>query len=82
MYRKIEPLLRVSYNKASELYPNEYILMRLDCTNMSTDIGTVLYVGNDEGELFSLVTKLNDPMCCVFEGLNLQCSLGGLVASA
>jgi len=80
MYRKIEPALQMTRNEATERYPNDYILIRWrNNHNPSDDIGTVLYVGDDDGELFSLVTKLNDPSCGVSEGLNLQRSLGGLV---
>jgi hypothetical protein len=80
MYKKIEPALRMTGNEASERYPDNYILIRWDNMNPSDDTGTILYVGNDGEELFSLVMKLDDPTNCgVSEGINLQRSLGGVV---
>ena len=83
MYRKIEPTLRMTVNEASEKYPNEHILMQMDSKNLSNDMGTVLYVGDDGDELFSLVMKFNDPsLYRVIEGLNHLRSLGGIVVGA
>jgi len=80
MYRKIEPPLRMTKNEASERYPDSYFLIRMDSTNLSNDMGTVLYVGDDGDELFSFGMKLEDPTNCgVSEGLNLHRSLGGVV---
>ena len=80
MYRKIEPTLRMTVNESSERYPDEYILIRMDSRSLSNDIGTVLYVGDDGDELFSLVMKLDDPsLYRVAEGLNHRRSLGGVV---
>ena len=80
MYTKIEPALRMTRNEASERYPDSYILIRWDSMNPSDDMGTILYVGDNDRELFSLVNKLNDPTNCgVAEGLNHQRSLGGIV---
>ena len=80
MYMKIEPALRMSANEASEKYPNEHILMQMDSKNLSDDMGTVLYVGDDGDELFSLVMKFTDPsLYRVVEGLSHRCSLGGIV---
>ena len=80
MYRKIEPALRMTVNEASEKYPNEYVLMQMDNKNLSDDMGTALYVGDDGDELFSLVIKFIDPSFYrVIEGLNHLRSLGGIV---
>jgi len=80
MYRKIEPALRMTSNEAYESYPDSYIVMRMDSMKLSNDMGTVLYVGDDRRELFSLIMKLDDPnLCGVSEGINLQRSLGGVV---
>ena len=80
MYRKIEPTLRMTVNEASEKYENDYILIRMDSRNPSINMGTVLYVGDDGDELFSLVMKLDDPsLYRVAEGLNHRCNLGGIV---
>jgi hypothetical protein len=83
MYKKIEPALRMTSNEASMRYPDSYILMRWDSMNPSDDMGTVLFVGDDNGELFSLVMKLEDPTNCgVAEGLNHRRSLGRVVIGA
>ena len=83
MYRKVEPALRMTANEASERYPDSYIMMRMDSMDPSNDMGTVLYLGDDGDELFSLVMKLDDPsLCGVAEGLNHQRSLGGIVVGA
>ena len=80
MYKKIEPSLRMTANEASERYPDSYIVMRMDSMNPSNDMGTVLYIGDDGDELFSLVMKFDDPsLCGVTEGLNHMRSLGGIV---
>jgi hypothetical protein len=80
MYKKVEPALRMTTNEAIEHYPDSYIFMRMDSMNPSDDMGTVLYIGDDRRELFSLVMKMEDPTNCgVSEGLNLQRSLGGVV---
>ena len=79
MYRKIEPPLRMSSIEASERYPDEYIIMQMDSINPSDDMGTVLYVGDNMSELFSIVMKLDMENCGVSEGLNLQRNLGGIV---
>ena len=80
MYKKIEPTLRMTANDAYERFPDSYIIMRMDSMKLSNDMGTVLYVGDNRGEMFSLVMKLDDPnLCGVMEGLNLQRSLGGIV---
>ena len=83
MYKKIEPTLRMTSNEAAINYPDSYIIMRWDTMNPSNDMGTVLYVGNERREMFSLVMKLDDPTNCgVTEGINHRRSLGGVVISA
>ena len=80
MYRQIEPALRMTANEASERYMDDYIIIRMDSKNPSCEMGFVLYVGDDGDELFSLVLKLDDPsLYRVVEGLDLLCSLGGIV---
>ena len=83
MYRKIEPVLRMTAKEASERYPNEFIMMRMDSMDPSNDMGTVLYIGDDGDELFALVMRLDDHnLCGVTEGLNHRRSLGGIVVGA
>lgn len=77
MYRQVEGNLRMTDNEACEHFPDDYIAMRMD--SMFGDTGTVLYVGDDDDELFSLIVRLGEPFCGVIEGLNLRRSLGGVV---
>ena len=57
--------------------PDSYILVHRD--SMYDEMGTVLYVGDDMGELLTLRLSINEPFCGIVEGLNLQRSLGGVV---
>ena len=80
MYKKIEPALRMTANEASERYPDSFIIVQMDSRNLSNDMGSVLYVGDDGDELFSLVMKFDDPsLYRVVEGLSHRRSLGGIV---
>jgi len=82
MYRKIEPALRMTANEASAHYPDEFIIMQMDSMDLSDDIGTVLYVGNERRELYALVVSLNLPYSGIVEGLNYyRNSLGGVVVN-
>ena len=83
MYRRVEPVLRMTSNEACVRYPDEFVLMRMDSMNPSDDMGTVLYVGDDFEELSYFVMTLDDPTNCgVTEGLNHRRSLGGVVVGA
>ena len=80
MYRKIEPALRMTANEASERYPDSFIVMQMDSMDLSDDVGTVLYVGDNQRELYALVVSLNLPFSGVVDGLNYyRNSLGGVV---
>jgi len=79
MYRKIEPALRMSRNEASARYRDSFILMQMDSMKLSDDVGTVLYVGEDQNEMFALAVKLQLPFSGIVDGLNHRCSLGGVV---
>ena len=47
---------------------------------ISNAMGTILYVGDNYGELSRLTSRLEEPsFCVVIEGLNHQRSLGGIV---
>ena len=80
MYHRIEEVLRMTNHEASERYPDFYILMQMD--NMRSQSGAVLYIGDDQQELFSLLMSLDTPYCGVIEGLNHQRSLGGIVVGS
>ena len=78
MYRKIENQ-RMTDIEASLYYPDDYIVMRMDSTDLANAVGTVLYVGDNRRELYSLINQLKDQTNCgVLEGLNIQQSLGGV----
>jgi hypothetical protein len=80
MYQKIEVNLRMTENEAAERYPDSFVIFRRDSMILSNQMGTVLYVGDDGDELFSLITSFDDPSYCgVLEGLNYRRSLGGVV---
>ena len=79
MYRRIEPALRMTANEASERYPDSFIVMQMDSMDLSDDVGTVLYVGDNERELYALIVNLKQPFCGVHEGINHRRSLGGVV---
>jgi hypothetical protein len=80
MYEAVDNL-RMTSHEATERYPDGYIAMRHD--SMFSETGTVLYVGDNGGELMGLVLGLDDPTYCgILEGANLQRSLGGIVTGA
>ena len=80
MYRKVEGNLRMTAHEAAEQFPDSYILFRRDNRSLSHMMGTVLFVGDDRSELFSVLMKLDDTnLCGVMEGINHQYSLGGVV---
>ena len=80
MYKKIEPPLRMTGNEASEHFPDNLIAMQMDSMKLSDEVGTVLFVGDNESELYRLIKSLNQPYCGVREGINLMRNcLGGVV---
>ena len=80
MYKKVEGNQRMTDDEASVMYPNDFILFRCDKKVISNAMGTVLYVGDNYGELSRLTSSLEEPsFCVVIEGLNHQRSLGGVV---
>ena len=81
MYRKVETSPRMTMHEAFDHYPDEYILMQMEESNMLNPVGIILFVGDDDDELFSLQINKPVPRGIVFEGSNLQNrhSLGGIV---
>ena len=80
MYRKIEPTLRMTRNEASARYPDEFIIMQMDSMDLSDDVGTVLYVGDNQRELFTVVVSIGSPLTGVVDGINYYRNcLGGVV---
>ena len=85
MYRKIEETLRMTSNEASKRYPSEFILVREDPGGMVAGrMSTVLYVGDNYGELSKLRFDFNELSgCVVIEGRNHRRNdLGGVVVGA
>ena len=69
MYEKIEENLRMTYIEASAKYPDSYIIMRMD--DYISQMGTVLYVGDNQNELAAVLMQLeNQNHCGIIEGLN------------
>ena len=83
MYQPVEGNPRMTRNEAMERYPEHYILMQKDNDGDLRDpMGTVLYVGDDGDELFTLQVKLPVIRGIVYEGINIQrYSLGGVVVA-
>ena len=77
MYNRVDHVQRMTDNEVSEHYPDSYIIVRRD--SMHSEVGTVLFVGDNMGELISLSMTLNEPFCGIIEGLNYRRSLGGVV---
>ena len=77
MYQRVDESQNMTDNEACVQYPDSYILVHRD--SMYDEMGTVLYVGDDMGELLTLRLSINEPFCGIVEGLNLQRSLGGVV---
>ena len=78
MHKEIKEKPRMTINEAMVLYPDNYILMQMDSRELSNTMGTVLYIGDNHSELFSMHANSKIPLGLVFEGVNLQRSLGGI----
>ena len=83
MYQPVEGNPRMTRNEAMERYPDDYILMQKDSDgDMRDPMGTVLYIGDDGDELFSVQVKLPVRGGVVCEGINIQrYSIGGVVVA-
>ena len=77
MYQRIDNNQCMTDIDASVHYTDSYVLVSRE--NMYSEMGTVLYIGDNMGELLSLRLSLDEPFCGIVEGLNLQRSLGGVV---
>ena len=83
MYQTVEERPRMTRNQAMEHYPDHYVLMQEDNdADMRDPMGTILYIGDDGDELFSLQVKLPVRGGAVYEGINIQrYSIGGVVVA-
>ena len=83
MYQPVEETPRMTRNEAMERYPDHYILMQRDSDgDMRDPMGTVLYIGDDGDELFSVQVKLPVRRGVVCEGINIQrYNIGGVVVA-
>jgi len=80
MYRRIDSPKRMTSNEAAEEYPDNFILFQMDNTSVSDTMGSVLYVGDNQSEMYTLASKIDAPLSGVIEGLNFhRNSLGGIV---
>ena len=80
MNRESEIGKRMNTYEAAEKYPDSYILMRTETTDLSNRMGTILYIGDTQDEaIAALISLENRHLCGVIEGLNHQRSLGGIV---
>jgi len=83
MYQAVEKRPKMTRNQAMEHYPNHYILMQKDSDgDMSDPMGTILYIGDDGDELFTVQVKQPVMGGVVYEGINIQkYSIGGIVVA-
>jgi len=79
MYQRIEENRRMTENEACLQYPDHYILMQRDESDVFDPVGIVLFIGDNGDELFSLQVSLPVSHGVVIEGLNHRRSLGGIV---
>ena len=82
MYRKIEPPLGITMHEAQERYADSFMVFRMDSRKAVDDVGSLLYVGDNRREIYSIAAKLSHNMlfCGTIEGLDHQRScLGGVV---
>ena len=73
MYHRVDEVQRMTDIEASVHYPDSYIAVRRD--SMYGETGTVLYVGDNMGELISLIVERDDAHYGILEGLNLRCNM-------
>ena len=78
MYKEVTERQRMTMHEASERYPDKYILMQMENRELFNPTGTVLYIGDDGDELFSVQVRSKIPLGLVVEGLNHQRSFGGI----
>jgi hypothetical protein len=78
VYKELTASSKLTVNEASEQYPDNFILMRMDSLNISDPTGLVLYVGDNGDELFDLQVQAGIPNGLVVDGMNRQQSLGGI----
>ena len=69
---------RMTFNKASEKYPDSYIVMQSD--SLTSDIGTVFYVCDTKQEALIKMKQLEElDLLGITTGANHHRSLGGIV---
>ena len=78
MYKEVKGIQRMTIHEASERYPDSFILMQMENKELFNPTVTVLYIGDDGDELFSVQVRSKVPLGLVVEGLNHQRSLGGI----
>ena len=70
---------RMTYAEAMNKYPDSYMIMCAD--NMESDMGTVLYVGDNSDEVHNAFRELDGlNYCGVVEGANHWNFIGGVVS--
>jgi hypothetical protein len=74
----VEDGVHLKRSETFKRYPNDYILVQLDNRDLFDPYGMVLYIGDSFDELFSLMIKKEIPLGIVYEGENMQFSLGGI----
>ena len=81
MYRQAEETIRGRPNAISEMFPENFCLVRMDNRREMQPVCEVLYIGDDFSELFGLQVEMEDSHLVVVEGRNIRVrnSWGGIV---
>jgi hypothetical protein len=80
MYKEIKENQRMTDVEACDRYEDSYVIMRMD--SIESDMGTVLFVGDNEKEMEDVLAGLEDNgYCGIIEGANLLKSLGRVVVT-
>ena len=81
MYRQAQEAIRLRPNAISEMFPDNYCLVRMENRREMHPVCEVLFIGDDFSELFALQVDMEDSHLVVLTGrhIELRNSWGGLV---
>jgi hypothetical protein len=71
---------RVTDTEAGNQFPNSYVLMRRDSDKLGEESGVILWLGDDEKEVYKQLGSLDDlGNCTVVTGIDKSYSLLGSI---
>ena len=81
MYWPAEETVRNRPNEISDLFPDNYCLVRMDNRREMHPVCEVLYIGDNFSELFGVQVDMEDSHLVVIPGrnINIRNSWGGIV---